>query len=339
VGEVAIVGLGPLDRAPFVRPGGADGAVEDPAAFPTTWYLRTELLATLRSVAAFPRVLVVDTATPPDAVSAVVRDAVLASPGAELVAPADLPATLAAMAEPDRPSPAPVLDDRLRVMVVGDSTSLPVAVGLAQAAAGRWTVYSAGAMGCPLVTVVATRERRDELEGTYECPPFRDTWPELLSSFRPDVVLGVASLREQDDQRYTDGGPWHAPGDAAYEQHHDREFAAMVDLLAPGTVLLLADAPAVALDRSVIGGHPDRVAAWNATIRRAAAAHPDRIAVVPFAAFLAPPATPTGRAQRPDGVHLTQESATDLARRHLVDAVERAVTDLAASRPIAGSRS
>jgi peptidoglycan/LPS O-acetylase OafA/YrhL len=339
VGDVAIVGLGPLDRAPFVRPGSADGAVEDPAAFPTTWYLRTELLAALRAVAAFPRVLVVDATTPPDAVSAVVRDAVLASPWTELVAAQDLPATLAAIAHPHRRSPGSPVDERLRVMVVGDSTSLPLAVGLAQAASGRWTVYSAGAMGCPLVTVVATRERPDEPEGTYDCASFRDTWPELLSSFRPDVVLGVASLREQDDQRYVDGGPWHAPGDAAYEQHHQQEFAAMVDLLAPGAVLLLADAPAVDLDRAVIGGHPDRIAAWNATIRRAADAHPGRIAVIPFAAFLAPPASPPGRAERPDGVHLTQESATDLAQRHLVDAVERAVADLAASGRAGGSRS
>ncbi|GIU87398.1 MAG: hypothetical protein KatS3mg009_1913 [Acidimicrobiia bacterium] len=217
--------------------------------------------------------------------------------------------------------------DRLRVLVAGDSTSLAMATGLANhARAHRDLVVDwAGQPGCPLLPTLEVRIY-DEPIPTESCEHPAERWPARARAFGADAVVVFSSFMDVMPVRLPDGR-WAHIGtpefDALYRQTVDEAIAA---LTGRGVAVVWADAPAPlgmeqgfvrdrldALDRLV----GDRVSAWP------------RAVTLPFARHVADVVTAdpgAARAARPDGVHFTEQGATDLAD-WLVDAIRVAVDE------------
>ena len=112
-----------------------------------------------------------------------------------------------------RPPPGPT---PLRLLVVGDSTSLTIAKALNDGGDGRFQLLWAGANGCALVPMTAIRSERDGPAGTRlrvartrSCRPWS-------TSFRPDVVLVMIGPLELVEQRYPGADAGHVAGDPVF---------------------------------------------------------------------------------------------------------------------------
>ena len=204
-----------------------------------------------------------------------------------------------------------------RLLVVGDSTARNVAEGLAGAAEGRLEVVSAGAEGCPLVRTTGVEALPGEQRPTDYCPTHA-SWADTIEAFQPDAVLAVAGPAEQWVQHYPDIEGWHAPGSPGWVDWHDRELAAIHEVLATrGLPMLLLDAPALRDVRDRLGDEPEHVAAWNAQIDRWDSAWVS-VVEVPYAMWFSDPDSDLGRSERPDGVHASPDVKVRIAGEHLV---------------------
>ena len=207
----------------------------------------------------------------------------------------------------------------VRLLVIGDSTSLEVAQALNDGSDGRLQVTWAGASGCPFVRAEATRPARDDPWRTLVCDPFDQKLPPLLDRFRPSAVLLVVSPMELVEQRYPGDPAPHVAGDAEFTAVHDAEMTAFVTMLAPYDVpLMVADSPALTPGGWATGQMttPQRLDAWNAQVARWDAAWP-QVTTFGYAGELAAFEAEHGSI-RSDGVHPDVEPLTELARRSLV---------------------
>jgi len=207
--------------------------------------------------------------------------------------------------------------DALRVLVIGDSTSLDLARAMNDGSDGRLEVMWAGRNGCPFVRVEAARpDRRSEWSST-DCPPFDTVVPPLLESFRPDAVLLVVGPTELEQQRYPGDSNAYVAGDDRFIEFHDQELAALLTIVG-GLPVIVADAPPIVAGAwaSEEMADPDRLAAWNAQVARWDERWPT-VVTMPYAAALLEYETVHGNI-RADGVHPEVEALTDLARTVLV---------------------
>lgn len=207
--------------------------------------------------------------------------------------------------------------DALRVLVIGDSTSLDVARAMNDGSDGRLEVMWAGRNGCPFVRVEAARpDGRSEWSST-DCPPFDTVVPPLLESFRPDAVLLVVGPTELEQQRYPGDRTAYVAGDERFTEFHDQELAALLAIVG-GLPVIVADAPPIVAGAwaSEEMADPDRLAAWNAQVARWDERWPT-VVTMPYAAALLEYEAVHGNI-RADGVHPEVEALTDLARTVLV---------------------
>lgn len=212
----------------------------------------------------------------------------------------------------DRHGPGPV-----RLLVVGDSTSLDLAQALSDGGDGRLAVLWAGANGCPFVRTEARRTSADVPWGEEPCPDFATKLPPLLESFRPNAVLVVAGPTELSEQRYAGDPAGHVAGDPSFVAFHDAEMAAFLDVVGDVPVLV-ADAVPIRAGRWATPemASPERLLAWQAQIDRWDAAS-DQVSVFPYAGPLLAYEAAHGDL-RTDGVHPDVVGLTDLARSTLV---------------------
>lgn len=227
--------------------------------------------------------------------------------------------------------------ERLRVMVIGDSTSYGVAVELDRQAGDQLQVVWAGRNNCPLVPVDEVYWWEGASFASDHCPRADGLWAEVAADLQPDVILAVASLPEQSRQRYPGDPDFHEPGDPAYVATHDEAMAALQAIAAEhGAVVLLTDAPPI-----TAGFHsqsemarPERLAAWNAQLARWDQQW-QSAAVIPWTAPLLAAEDAAGRSLRGDGVHVDPEALAALVREHLAPTVvattQRLRSELAAS--------
>ncbi len=244
----------------------------------------------------------------------------LGLPGAVLrTVAATVAAVDAQLGEGDR---AVAAADPLRLLVIGDSTSLHVAQALSDGAAGGLQVTWAGANGCPFVRAEATRPSAEEPWRVLDCEPFDEKLPPLLERFRPDLVLLVVGPMELVEQRYPGDPAPHVAGDAAFTAFHDTEMAALVDLLRGNHLpLLVSDSPPLTAGgwASAEMADAERVAAWNAQVARWDVAWSD-VSTLPLAAAVATYEAEHGSI-RSDGVHPDVGPLTELARAVLLPLV------------------
>jgi peptidoglycan/LPS O-acetylase OafA/YrhL len=202
-----------------------------------------------------------------------------------------------------------------RVLVVGDSTSLGLAAGLAEygRSHGNIVVDWDGHYTCPIVHATLVTMPDGARWPTYGCVDLHDTLAMDLPTFRPDVVLVVSSLTDASDLQMPRHGIWHV-GERRY---CDAYLAAMHDAAtethAAHATLFWATAP-----RATVGSTADtrlldaRTVQLNALIGRGFAQNPE-IEPLALAAQLDRPDGVVDRSVRPDGVHISVDAGTRLA--------------------------
>ncbi len=215
----------------------------------------------------------------------------------------------------------PVADRALRVLVVGDSTSLTLAMALSDGSDGRLDVLWAGANGCPLAAVEATRTSPHDRWTTPACEPHETKLAPLLASFAPQALLVVSGPIELAEHRFAGDPTARVAGDAAFLAARDAAIGSLVELTRGDVPILIADIPAVrpGLFSSREMTRPARLDALNAQID-AWDRGSSQITRFAYRDTLES-AEPTPGALRSDGVHPDAGPLQELARSVYVDRV------------------
>lgn len=235
----------------------------------------------------------------------------------------DLPTTMPTTTMPlrlDLP-PAPVRP--VRILVVGDSTSLYVAEGLAEwsiehpayAQTGvRWTQGLTFLLEPEIVTfdVPGVLEESRRTVG--------ELVPAAVAELRPDVVVLMVTVNDSSNRRWSTDEGVLTPYDARFRERLSAAYAGLTDqLIAMGVpeVAWVLPATPYHLWLEPEMNEPDRYFVQHDVIREIVAAGGDRVSAVDFHGWLTASGLYRDNDWRPDGVHLTNESATDLAEQWL----------------------
>ena len=237
-----------------------------------------------------------------DTLSGWLGEAVLGVPGAQQAALADIDGAWlnGQVAGSDA--------SRLRVMVIGDSTSYGVAIDIDRLAGERYDVLWAGFRNCPIVPAVEIRWWEGAQFPTDDCRARQSQWPQLISEFQPDLVLVVTGLSEYSHHRYAGDDTWYRPGDEQFVLQHDAALDRLQAEIAPfGSQVIFTDAQAT-------GDAPD-VVAWNGLLASWQQQWPN-VTVLPYGAAANAAEAAAGKFLRPDGIHFD-----DATLQHLVETV------------------
>ncbi|MEQ1872284.1 MAG: acyltransferase [Ilumatobacteraceae bacterium] len=211
-----------------------------------------------------------------------------------------------------------------RVLVVGDSTSVRLAVALFRASAGQLEVRWVGANGCPFVDAVSIRPSLDDPWEPLWCPSNIELVREQLDTYVPDVVVLMVAPAELGYQKYNGDDRSHVAGDPTFTQIHDGHMEAFIAPLSErGTTLLVADCPQMrandftrATDEMM---SPERIASWNAQVQRWVDSSPD-IALLPYAAAINEYESTIGEVLH-DGMHPDVDILTEIMPGQLLDVI------------------
>lgn len=228
--------------------------------------------------------------------------------------------------------PPPGAADALRVAVIGDSLAHNLAAGLtAWAAEGQdVVVYDLSVSFCPLSRGGDRRwEEGHSFAVNSSCFWWNDPYSERsqnLAAFAPDVIVNEASFSEMLDRYQYEWGEWHRPGDTQYDQwllqEYDAMFTALEEIAGSDPQFLTVNAPCGDFSRPRgwrrVNNPDERVQALNQGVypllRRSA--YGDLHAeLCPDGSFEEDLWGIDGA--RPDGMHLSDEAAAELARRWL----------------------
>jgi len=207
----------------------------------------------------------------------------------------------------------------VRVMVIGDSTSINMAQALNDGGDGRLEVLWAGGNGCPIVAIEGFRLSSDAEWQDPECEPYAEKLPLLIERFVPDVVLLVLGPTELSEQRFGGDTVAHVAGTPDFATARDEAMKELLGVLDPRIPLLVADSPPV-LEGVFVSSEmadPVRLDAINAQTA-AWDERWDRVAVFAYREPLQAAERDNGSI-RTDGVHPDVGPLTDLARAIFVD--------------------
>jgi lysophospholipase L1-like esterase len=217
--------------------------------------------------------------------------------------------------------PAPVRP--VRILVVGDSTSLYVAEGLAEwsiehpayAQTGvRWTQ----GLTLLLEPEIVTFDTPGVLEESRRT--VGELVPAAVAELRPDVVVLMVTVNDSSNRRWSTDEGVLTPYDARYHERLRAAYTGLTDqLIAMGVpeVAWVLPATPYHLWLEPEMNEPDRYFVQHDVIREIVAAGGDRVSAVDFHGWLTASGLYRDNDWRPDGVHLTNESATDLAEQWL----------------------
>jgi hypothetical protein len=198
---------------------------------------------------------------------------------------------------------------RLRVLIVGDSLALTVAVGLARyAPAYGIDLGGRSHTGCGVAVAVPLSDHGVVGDPFGNCATWPTWWSDDVTELHPQVIGLVTGFWEVVD-RWIDGR-WQHLGEPAFDAYETAQLERAVRILSSGGAK-------VALFTS-----PDRVDRYNQLLEAVARRHPGVVSVVPLNRFLDPAGhftwTLGGHVVRQDdGVHTTLAGGTYLAPRVL----------------------
>jgi peptidoglycan/LPS O-acetylase OafA/YrhL len=233
--------------------------------------------------------------------------------------PSDPSVTAAVRVDPVPVPPAAALPARLGFF--GDSTALMTAWGVGTWAGSSHEVVVAGgvaSLGCSLARGGVLLNGFSEAEPVKpSCASWPKTWPTEMREKAIDVAVVQIGPWDVTDRELVGETAWRKPGDPAYDAELSAEVGeAMDSLSATGGRVVWLTSPVVDLH-----GHPSsdpaRIGRLN-TIIRSEAATRDGVRVVDLAGYLR--SLPGGEMDarlRPDGVHFTRETATEVATQWL----------------------
>ncbi len=202
-----------------------------------------------------------------------------------------------------------------RVLVVGDSVALTLGRGIE-----RWgkrkgvLVWNGGALGCTLLDDADVRGYWGVETRQPDSCRTKETWPDALAKFRPDVIVVLYGAWDVYDASFDHGHTWTAPGQAAWDAHY-REVVttAAQRLSAVGSRQLWLAPPCFA-------AHPganDTKAAWYDRSRVEVIGAIERQVAATSGMTVSSAAhdlgCPVDMHARPDGVHYTDAGADTVA--------------------------
>ena len=210
----------------------------------------------------------------------------------------------------------PALSRPVRVLVLGDSTAQHTAIGLSS-----WAVDHPAAMQVTDASLPGCGFLRDgvvptdgDIDWAGPCLHLLDDeLPGLLRDLQPDVVVLMVTMRDVEDRRWGDEGVI-SPFDPRFHDRLATQYAALADQLTAAGVAHLAwvlpphpIAPFQGEQRKMLD--PARYEVQFDVIRRLAAEHPDSIAAVDLAGWLAGEGGTDDGTLRPDGLHWSDEAS------------------------------
>ncbi len=203
--------------------------------------------------------------------------------------------------------------ERLDVLVVGDSVAWNVASGLSRWSGGDVQVANGSKLGCPIARGGSYRFKRDTLEFSAECD-WSTFFPELLTGYRPDVVVLSSGIWEVVDRRLPGDDRFRHVGDPGVDRYVLGELLGAIDQLAvDGATVVVLTQPGIrpGLDQGfqdLPEGDPTRMERFNELLAEAVALRPEVARLVDFRSWVtAMPGGEHNAATRADGVHFNED--------------------------------
>ncbi len=250
------------------------------------------------------------------------------SPGAEAI-PVGVPSQQAGQAELEAFQVKSFAGDghRVRVLMVGDSLSLTVSIGMA-AFAKRYGVDLGGrsTTGCGLAVALPVTIHGVIGDPFPGCQNWPTTWTQDVDQLHPQVVGLIIGWWETPDRIYQ--GRWQHLGDPSFDAYETAQLTRAVGILSStGAHVALFTAPYFNS-----GDQPDgepwdedatsRVDRLNSIIEQVASEHPGVVSVIPLHDYLDPDGHFTWAihglvVRQPDGIHTTLAGGAYLAPKVL----------------------
>ncbi|HVB92851.1 MAG TPA: acyltransferase family protein [Acidimicrobiales bacterium] len=214
-----------------------------------------------------------------------------------------------------------------RVLFVGDSLSLTVAIGIApEAAQYGITIGGRTHVGCGIAVALPLNDHGTIGDPFPNCPTWPSWWAQDVNQLHPQVVALVMGWWETMDRMYQ--GRWQHLGDPAFDAYETAQLEKAVSILAStGSRVALMTAPYFDSGEQPNGlpwdeDSPARVNRLNSIIESVAARHRGSVWVVPLNQYLDPNGhftwTIDGKVVRqPDGIHTTVDGGAYLAPKVL----------------------
>ena len=216
----------------------------------------------------------------------------------------------------------PPSDERVRVLVVGDSVALQIGEALCGWAVdnpGRMVVLNEAHLGCVVGRHGLKRiPEGDEGPVGELCSAWNDpvpthvmldpevvSWPSAVEAFRPDVVMGHVTAWDVTDRLVPSlGEDWVWVGVPAYDEYISAEYRLASEVLgSTGAHVYWLEGAHIRREIRP-QNHPDRIDALNALVREATA-DLRYVTTVPYRDFIGANGTEREREMRDDGVHLS----------------------------------
>ncbi|HET6809695.1 MAG TPA: acyltransferase family protein [Acidimicrobiales bacterium] len=182
----------------------------------------------------------------------------------------------------------------VRALMVGDSLAWTFANGL-QVGSRGWgvSVENLATLGCDLAPASTVMIMGQVTGAAQGCAHWQTKWPEVIAAQNPDVV-GLLVGRWEVSDRLVDGR-WVTVGDRSWDTRLSGLLNRAVDVLsAHGARVVLFTLPYIQQNTEQPDGRPwpqnlpSRTDAFNALVRKVAAAHPGVASVVDLNHMLSP---------------------------------------------------
>jgi peptidoglycan/LPS O-acetylase OafA/YrhL len=245
------------------------------------------------------------------------------APGVEAPAGAGTPQAVKAEYEAIQVTNFDGAGNRVKVLMVGDSLSLTVAVGLAPYA-HKYGVDLGGksTTGCGVAVALPVNVHGVIGEPFPDCPLWPKNWAYDVQVLRPQVVGLVIGWWETADRMYQ--GRWQHLGDPAFDAYETAQLEKAVTILSSqGARVALFTAPYFHSGDQPNGepwdqDSPARVNRLNQIVEAVAAQHPGVVSVIPLHQYLDPQGQFTWSIdgnviRQPDGIHTTLATGAYLA--------------------------
>jgi peptidoglycan/LPS O-acetylase OafA/YrhL len=224
-----------------------------------------------------------------------------------------------------------------RIAQFGDSTAIALGYGVANAfreSKLALPVLGRPKSGCGLLKDVTIMHANHVAKSTGPDCDWPDVWAKFLDTTRIDIATIMFGPWDARPVQFSGSSEWLTPGDAKYDSRFESDFLEASDLLASHgvavvwlTALPIGDATSQARDFWEGYQHPEWQRHLNDLMVKAAAKRPTTVRVVDLAKWY--DSMPRNDiANRPDGAHFEEATATQIAKEWLNKAILNAYQSL-----------
>ncbi|MGY6499527.1 MAG: DUF459 domain-containing protein [Acidimicrobiales bacterium] len=220
----------------------------------------------------------------------------------------------------EQPEELAPLGEPLRVLVVGDSVSLSLGIGL-----DEWgrdhealTVWNTGTPGCGIARSTEVRAAGYTGPTPEGCTSWPDLYRDRIETFDPDVVVVLIGAWDAADHRLGADPTWRGPGDDVYDAALADDVLTAVEILGNGGAsvvwlqypyISLARYPGLDPGAVMTEAIPERMDRLNAVVSAALDPVPGVVTLDLAGHLQALPGGEFDPSLRPDGVHFSAEGS------------------------------